>query len=112
MSACSSQEPDIRAVFGEGVVRDIGAFLTVDAPASDLTNVQELLTRPHPSGRGVALLDGIWSLAADYETMVLYVEMLPEATDLRRDDVAEILRADSRVERVEVDVVVQSERDD
>jgi hypothetical protein len=62
------------------VVRDIGAFLSTDDPTTELTEVQELLTQPHPSGRGVALLDGIWSLAADYNTMVLYVEMLPEAT--------------------------------
>lgn len=112
LSACSSQETGIRAVFGEGAVLDIGAFLPVDSPTTDLTEIQELLTEPHVSGRGVALLDGIWSLHGDYGRMVLYVQMLPTATEQRRDEIVQLLRADPRVDRVEIDVVVVSHRDE
>lgn len=111
LMACTPDAGPPVDIFREGAIRDIAAFLPTTAPTEELTKVQELLTEPHPSGTGVALIPGIMSVDADYGTMVLYIAMLPDTSQQRKEEVAAMLRADARVERVEYDAKVDFSRD-
>ena len=106
-----NEEPRPSAEFRSGVERDIAAFLAQEASDEDLNDLFGLLTVQHSGRQGRDVLEGIWSIDADYHNHVLYVEMLPDTDDEGKLAIAGILDTDPRVERVEFDLVVDLSTD-
>ena len=101
-----------RSQFWEGIETDIGVWLPVDASDDDIAEVQrEICAAVEQGSTECALLEGVRSLDTDYSSRTIWLQMMPGVSEERRDEIAGLLAAQPVVERVEVDVIVDFDRD-
>lgn len=104
---CQSEADDLDR-FGPGVEVDIAAFFAEGVSDSDVAGVQDLLYVPHPR-LGESHIDGVFSVDTDWGYGGIFVQLDPGTSEERKREIAGLLAADPRVERVELDHVVGSD---